>query len=141
MSELISTGIEGLDVLLAGGLRPGTCALIEGQPGTGKTTIGSQFVYDGCNHAEPGIIVTFEEFPEQIYADVAKFGWDLRDLEQRGLLKVICTSPDVFLEELSSADGIIGRHDREMDARRILVDSVSHLLQVAETPKELRSQV
>ncbi len=141
MSELISTGIEGLDVLLAGGLRPGTCALIEGQPGTGKTTIGSQFVYDGCNHAEPGIIVTFEEFPEQIYADVAKFGWDLRELEQRGLLKVICTSPDVFLEELSSADGIIDAMIREMGARRILVDSVSHLLQVAETPKELRSQV
>ncbi len=141
MNELISTGIEGLDTLLAGGLRPGTCALIEGQPGTGKTTIGSQFVYDGCSRGEPGIIVTFEQLPEQIYADLGKFGWDLRDLEQRGLLKVICTSPEVFLDQLSSADGIIDVMIREMGARRIVVDSVSHLLQLAESPRELRSQV
>ncbi len=141
MSDLVSTGIEGLDVLLGGGLRAGVCAVVQGVPGTGKTTIGLQFVHDGCLNGEAGVVVTFEQLPEQIYLDAQNLGWDLRALEEQDLLRVICTSPEVFLDQLSDADGMIDGLIREMDAKRMLVDSVSHLTQLASTPQELRSVV
>lgn len=141
MSKLVGTGIEGLDALLGGGLREGACTVVEGRPGTGKTTIGLQFVHCGCLNGEPGIVVTFEQLPEQIYADAQGFGWQLQELEDQGLVRIICTSPDVFLHELSDADGMIDGLIREMNARRILVDSVSHLVQMANTSQELRSLV
>ncbi len=141
MPDLLRTGIEGLDNLLSGGLRSGTCAVVEGQPGTGKTTIGLQFVHAGCITGEPGVVVTFEQFPEQIYADVEGFGWDLRELEAQGLLRVICTSPEVFVDQLSDAHGMIDELIREMGARRILVDSVSHISQMTEGPQDFRNIV
>ncbi len=141
MSRLIGTGIEGLDTLLGGGLREGTCTVVEGCPGTGKTTIGLQFIHCGCLNGEPGIVVTFEQLPEQIYADAEGFGWQLQDLEEESLVRVICTSPDVFLHELSDAEGMIDGLIREMGVRRILVDSVSHLVQMGSTPQELRALV
>ena len=139
MADLISTGIDGLDTLLDGGLRPGSCTIIEGEPGTGKTTIGLNCIYEGCIRGEAGVIVTFEQLPERIYADALNFGWDLRELEQRGLLRVICTSPDVFLDQLADAEGLIDSLIREMDGRHILVDSVSHLAQASDAPQQLRS--
>ncbi len=141
MSDLVSTGIEGLDVLLGGGLRAGACAVVQGVPGTGKTTIGLQFVHEGCLRGEAGVVVTFEQLPEQIYLDAANFGWDLRGLEQQDLMRVICTSPEVFLDQLSDAEGMIDSLLRELDAKRMMVDSVSHLIELASTPQELRAVV
>lgn len=64
MADPLSTGIPGLDDLLSGGFLRGSCNLVEGVPGTGKTTVGIQFVHAGAVSGEPGIIITFEEFPQ-----------------------------------------------------------------------------
>ena len=75
MNELVSTGIAGLDEILAGGLRSGTSTLLEGIPGTGKTTVGLQFIHEGAlNENEAGLVITFEQFPEQMVEDAARFG-------------------------------------------------------------------
>jgi len=141
-SDRVKTDIKGLDDMLHGGLLPQTANLVEGPPGTGKSTLGMQFIYNGIRyHNEPGLIVTFEEFPQQYYRDAEGFGWDFRQLEREGKLRVIMTSPEVTRSDLESVGGTIETLAREMGARRVLVDSVSHFDQLAEDPIELRSVV
>jgi circadian clock protein KaiC len=101
-----------------------------------------QFIHNGIRyHNEPGLIVTFEEFPQQYYRDAEAFGWDFRQLEREGKLRVIMTSPEVTRSDLESVGGTIETLAREMGARRILVDSISHFDQLSEDPIELRGVV
>ena len=140
--ERVKTGIPGLDDMLMGGFLPQTANLVEGAPGTGKTTLGMQFIYHGivaCG--EPGLILTFEEFPQQYYSDAASFGWDFRQLEQDGKLRVIMSSPEVSKADLERVGGRIERQVQEIGARRILIDSLSHFERLAEDPTELRPVV
>ncbi|HFD39553.1 MAG TPA: ATPase [Anaerolineae bacterium] len=141
-SERVKTNIKGFDEMIGGGFLPQTANLVEGPPGTGKSTFGMQFIYNGIQyHNEPGLIVTFEEFPQQYYRDAAGFGWDFRALEKADKLRVIMTSPEVSRADLESVGGTIERLAREMGARRILIDSISHFDQLADDPVEMRSIV
>jgi circadian clock protein KaiC len=131
----VKTGIAELDEMLYGGFLPQSANLIEGAPGTGKTTLGMQFIYSGITlHDEPGLILTFEEFPQQYYQDAASFGWDFRQLEREGKLRVIMTSPEVSLADLESVDGMVESAADELGARRILVDSLSHMERLTSGP-------
>ncbi len=141
-NDRVKTDIKGLDEMLHGGFLPQTANLVEGPPGTGKSTLGMQFIYNGIRyHNEPGLIVTFEEFPQQYYRDAEGFGWDFRKLEREGKLRVIMTSPEVSRSDLESVGGTIETLAREMGARRILIDSVSHFDQLTPDPVELRAVV
>lgn len=140
--ERVKTGIKGLDEMLQGGFLPQTANLVEGPPGTGKSTFGMQFIYNGIRYYnEPGLIVTFEEFPQQYYRDAEGFGWDFRQLEREGKLRVIMTSPEVSRSDLESVGGTLETLAREMGARRVLIDSISHFDQLTSDPIELRSTV
>lgn len=135
----VKTNIQGFDEMLGGGFLPKTANLIEGAPGTGKTTLGMQFIYNGIiKYKEPGLIITFEEFPQQYYQDAAEFGWDFAQLEKDGLLKIIMTSPEVTQQDLENVGGIIESQIAEMGVRRILVDSITHLDRLTQSPTELR---
>jgi circadian clock protein KaiC len=141
-NDRVKTDIKGLDEMLKGGFLPQTANLVEGPPGTGKSTLGMQFIYNGIRyHNEPGLIVTFEEFPQQYYRDAEGFGWDFRQLEREGKLRVIMTSPEVSRADLESVGGTLETLAREMGARRVLVDSISHFDQLTDDPVELRSVV
>jgi circadian clock protein KaiC len=138
--EHVKTGIKGLDEMLSGGFLPQTANLVEGAPGTGKTTIGMQFIYNGITQFdEPGLIITFEEFPQQYYHDAAAFGWDFEQLEKDGKLRVIMTSPEVTRLDVESVGGMIETAVTEMGARRLLVDSITHFERLTQDPVELRS--
>ena len=138
--DRVKTGIAGLDEMLQGGFLRDTANLVEGAPGTGKTTLGMQFIYNGIvQENEPGLIITFEEFPKQYYHDAAAFGWDFQELEKRGLLKVVMTSPEVSRLDIQSVGGMIEGHINQIGARRVVVDSISHFARLAQDPVELRS--
>jgi circadian clock protein KaiC len=138
--DRVKTGISGLDEMLGGGFLRETANLVEGAPGTGKTTLGMQFIYNGIvQENEPGLIITFEEFPKQYYHDAAAFGWDFQALEKKGLLKIIMTSPEVSRLDIQSVGGIIEGHIHQMGARRVVIDSVSHFARLTQNPIELRS--
>jgi circadian clock protein KaiC len=140
--ERVKTGIPGLDEMLQGGFLPQTANLVEGAPGTGKTTLGMQFIYHGivaCG--EPGLILTFEEFPQQYYHDAANFGWDFRQMEREGKLRVMMTSPEVTKADREQVGGRIERLVQEIGARRVLVDSLSHFERLSKDPVRLRSIV
>ncbi len=135
----VATGITGLDDMLHGGFIPHTANLVEGAPGTGKSTLGMQFIQHGivaCQ--EPGLILTFEEFPKQYYRDAANFGWDFAGHEARDQLRVIMSSPEVSQSDLRQINGRIEVLADQMGARRILVDSLSHLERLTQDPVELR---
>jgi circadian clock protein KaiC len=138
--ERVKTGINGLDKMLGGGFLRETANLVEGAPGTGKTTLGMQFIYNGITKFnEPGLIITFEEFPQQYYNDAAAFGWDFRQLEKEGLLKIIMTSPEVSQLDIESVGGMIENYVTQMGARRVVVDSMTHFRRLTQNPIELRN--
>src|SRR3989442_12790379 len=83
------TGISGLDSILEGGIPRSNVTLVEGAIGTGKTTMGVEFVYRGASEFdEPGLIVLFEVSPEKVVRDAAQLGWDLAALERQGRVKL-----------------------------------------------------
>src|SRR5579884_695469 len=105
--ELVPTGIAGFDELLGGGLVAGTMALVEGAPGTGKTTLGLGFIHHGVvARGEPGLVLTFEEVPQQLYRDALNFGWDLRRLVEDGKLNVVCITADVLQRYLGDPEAM-----------------------------------
>ncbi|MCX7918170.1 MAG: hypothetical protein N3A72_00910 [bacterium] len=143
MAELMKTGVPGLDEILCGGFVSGSSILIEGPPGSGKTNLGMQILVNGAVHYnEPGVIVTFEEFPEQIYRDAARFGWDLKNLELQGKMKVIHTSPSEMQQSIDRLPGPTASEVHEaifqLGAKRILLDSVSHFVRVTPDVVEQR---
>src|SRR5688572_8529636 len=99
--DLVKTGISGLDVILSAGIPRGNVILVEGAIGTGKTTLGVEFVYRGATlYEEPGVIVLFEISPHKLVRDAARFGWDLPALERQHKLKIVFTTRQVFWQEL-----------------------------------------
>jgi circadian clock protein KaiC len=122
--DLVKTGIKGLDDILGGGIPRGNLILAQGAPGTGKTTLGLEFVYRGASQlGEPGLIVLFEVSPERVMREGALFGWDLRELERQGRLKIVFTTRQVFEQQLRQADSLLLEEAREIGAQRIFVDS------------------
>lgn len=93
LSKKCPTGIPGLDDLIDGGFPRSRSMLVSGTCGTGKTTFGIQFLYNGIlQYNEPGILLALEQDSNEIRQDMLNFGFDLRKLEDEGKLIVIDTS-------------------------------------------------
>ena len=121
--DMVRTGIKGLDAILANGIPRGNIILTEGSIGTGKTTLGVEFVYRGASEFdEPGIIVLFEVSPDKMIRDAARFGWDLGALERQRKIRIVFTTRQVFQQELQQADSLLLEEAATMGARRIFVD-------------------
>ena len=126
--DLVATGIAGLDPLFYGGIRRGNLVLVKGEPGSGKTLLGTEFIYRGATrYGEPGLIVVFESNPTFLRRDAARFGWDLQALEEQNTVKIIATSPQVLNQELRASGGVLLQTAHEMGARRIFIDNVALL--------------
>ena len=133
-SDLIPTGIAGLDALLRHGVPRGNVLLVEGAAGTGKTLLGMEFIYRGITrYDEPGMIVSFEVAPQKLIRDAANFGWDLEALQQQNQLKFLFTSPQVLSQELLSPDSLLLETAAAMGAQRIFIDGLSLLRTVPTT--------
>ena len=127
--DLVRTGIAGLDGILADGIPRGNIILLEGAIGTGKTTLGVEFVYRGASEFdEPGLIVLFEVSPEKLVRDAAGLGWDLPALERQNRLKILFTTRAVFRQELQQADSLLLDEAAKMGARRIFVDGMAGVI-------------
>jgi circadian clock protein KaiC len=134
----VKTGVPGLDKMLNGGLLPGSIVLVRGAPGTGKTSLAMQFLLEGARSDEPGLLITFEEFPASLYRDAASLGWELEPLEWERKLHLMFTSPEVFLAGLEIPDSPLNRLLREVNIRRVALDSVTHFGRLTSDAHELR---
>ncbi|WP_347276679.1 ATPase domain-containing protein [Caulobacter endophyticus] len=94
----ISTGNEGLDLILRGGLPANRLYLVEGEPGSGKTTLGLQFLRHGVAAGERVLYITLSETAEELQGVAASHGWDLDKI-------------DLF--ELSSAEEVLGEDRKQ----------------------------
>jgi circadian clock protein KaiC len=121
----VKTGIVELDEMLGGGFMPGDAVMVAGTAGMGKTTLALQYLVNGVKQGEPGIYVTFEQLPDQIYRDAKNFGWDLRKIEEEDKFRLICTSPNLVIEY--GDDSLLDDVIRDIQPRRLVVDSLSHL--------------
>lgn len=81
-----ASGLPKPDPLLLCQLAPNRSTLLIGPSGTGKTVFALQSMVTLAQRGEPGIFASFEASPDQLAAQAAAFGWDLRELERRGLL-------------------------------------------------------
>ncbi len=123
LNERVSTGVNGLDKMTGGGFIRGSSILISGSSGTGKTTMGTQFIMDGLLKKEPGIIVSFEEDTEQILENSKMFGWNLKEFENKNLLEIISPIESDVYELAIQIEETIGK----IKARRLLLDGTGRL--------------
>src|SRR3954465_127412 len=124
--QLLSTGIEGLDTLLGGGLTPRRIYLIEGEPGAGKTTAGLQFLNEGVRRGESVVYITLAENHEELSAVAASHGWSLDGIHVHEVL------PDEDL--LAGAGQYSMFHPSEVE----LADTIKRVLQVVEDRQPTR---
>ena len=127
-SNLVRTGIAGLDEVMLGGIQRNNNVLVEGAPGAGKTTLGLAFIQAGAERFdEPGIIVSFELDSNKLLRDAKGFDWDLQGLIDLGRVKIVQTTPAVLLNEFRSTDGAFAAELRRIGARRLLIDGLTPL--------------
>jgi len=137
--DRLSFGSRELDEMVGGGLLRGTATLVSGAPGVGKTTLGLQFLMAGIKVGQPGLLVSFEEFPSSLIRDALELGWDLNALEKEGLFKIIFTSPEVFLGSLKAEDSPLTETLHTLAPERVVIDSTAHFQRLTDDiPIELR---
>lgn len=134
VSERVSMGLPELDAMLEGGVPRGTATMIAGGAGTGKTLLGLSFITAGTAGGEPGVIVTFQENPVQLREMAHSFGWELRSLEEQGLLVHLYHSPVELQPDIHAAR--VKAAVEQVGARRVLIDSIKDI-EIA-TPDKVR---
>ena len=90
-----STGIAGLDDVLGGGLPTNHVYLVEGDPGSGKTTLGLQFLLQGVRQHDKGLYITLSETSAELHTVAASHGWTLEGIELFELVSEEGLSPDL----------------------------------------------
>src|ERR1700743_3499630 len=130
----VPTGITGLDEITEGGLPAGRPTLICGTAGVGKTLFGLEFILKGARvYNEPGVIITFEEKPEDLAMNVASLGYDLKKLQDKGAISVDYVHVERSeIEETGEYDleGLFIRLGYAIDsigAKRVVLDTVESL--------------
>lgn len=105
----VKTGIPGLDELMGGGLPTGSCVLLSGKVGTGKSIFAMQYILKGISdHGEPGVLVSLERDRGGLYDYASKFGWQLQRLENDGSLRILGGPISDVATEMKKARAKIG---------------------------------
>lgn len=147
-TEKAAFGIPGLDDIANGGLTRGRMFLLEGSPGTGKTTIATQFLIEGAARGERTLYITLSETDEEFRAGAASHGWDLDGVDIFELIP-----PENLLDEdqqqslLYSSDLELGETTKRVfeafervKPERVVVDSLSEILLLAQSSLRYRRQ-
>jgi circadian clock protein KaiC len=144
----ISTGVPGLDDVLGGGLTPSRLYLLEGTPGTGKTTLALQFLREGVARGERTLYITLSETADELRASAATHGWTLDGIEVFELVDEMGLDPDSEQSILHPSDIELGETVKEVIALvdrtkpdRVVFDSLSELRLLAQNPLRYRRQI
>jgi circadian clock protein KaiC len=148
-SQRVRTGIAGLDDVLGGGLPPGHLYLVEGDPGTGKTTLALQFLLDGIREGESVIYVTLSESKKELEEVARSHGWPTGSLN---IFEMVPADADLTPEsqytvfhpsEVELADTITAVLEQvnATQPQRVVFDSLSELRMLARDPLKYRRQI
>ncbi|MGB9674649.1 MAG: KaiC domain-containing protein [Nanopusillaceae archaeon] len=136
----VRTYIPGFDEILYGGIPDRNVVLLSGGPGTGKSILGKQFIYNGLKIGENGVFVALEEHPVAVRRSFKYFGWDISKYEQEGKFAII----DAFtggagtaaqreryivkdIDNVHELADVLRQAIKDTNAKRVVVDSVSTL--------------
>ena len=144
------TGTQGLDDILAGGLAPGHVYLLEGNPGTGKTTLALKFLLSGSERGEAGLYITLSESEDELRSGAASHGWTIDDkIEVFELVPPESRlDPDMQQSLLYSSDLELGETTKlifeaieRVKPKRIVLDSLSEIRLLAQNSLRYRRQI
>lgn len=142
------TGIDGLDEITAGGLPLGRPTLVCGSAGCGKTLLAVEFLVRGIQqHGEPGVFMAFEETAAELAANVTSLGFDLKQLQAEGQLRIDHVHVDRSeIEETGEYDleGLFIRLGYAIDsigAKRVVLDTIEALFSGFPNQAVLRSEI
>jgi len=120
------TSIPGFDELVEGGLPKGASILVCGGPGTGKTIFSQQYLINGATkHNEKGLFISFEQRENDIKNQAKQFGWNIEELEKKGLIKIISIPVHkITSKTINEIKNII----KKEKIKRLVIDSLSTLI-------------
>lgn len=121
----VSSGVQVLDQMCGGGFFKDSIILATGATGTGKTLLVSKFLEDACRNNERAVLFAYEESRAQLLRNAYSWGIDFEELEQRNLLKIICTYPES--SGLEDHLQIIRSEIIDFKPARMAIDSLSAL--------------
>ncbi|TFG32191.1 hypothetical protein EU528_04185 [Candidatus Thorarchaeota archaeon] len=157
----VSSGVDGLDDLLAGGYVEGRSTLLAGGPGTGKSILTWHFLFDGIEKGEKGILVSLDQTEEMITEDMTDFGWDPEASLKSGDLTILSGNLRLVPTETSYEYVINFEHPllseqkftvprlaelvrkkaTDVEAKRVVIDGLGPLLELAGNRSEIRQLV
>jgi circadian clock protein KaiC len=145
-----STGIEGLDDVLSGGFARNRVHLLEGSPGTGKTTIALQFLLAGARCGEKGLYISLAESEQELRDGARSHGWEIPELVD--ILELV--APDSVLDpnqhqsllyssdlELGEAVARVFKAIEQVQPQRVVIDSLSEFRLLAQSSLRYRRQI
>ena len=143
----VSTGIRGLDAILGGGLPPHHLYLLDGEPGTGKTTLALQFLLAGAASGARGLYVTLSETRAELAGVAESHGWSLDGVEVFELAPEESAADEGYtffhpaeIELQQTMDAVLAAVDR-VGATLVVLDSLSEMRLLARDPLRFRRQI
>jgi circadian clock protein KaiC len=143
-SARISTGIEGLDDILCGGLPADRLYLVEGYPGTGKTTLALQFLRDGVRRGEPVLYITLSETGDELAAVARSHGWTLDGItiyEMPVIEEPFDPESQYTVFHPAEVELVDTIKVRRVHPTRLVFDSLAELRLLARDPLRYRRQI
>lgn len=147
-ASCIPVGVPGLDVVLRGGLPAERLYLVQGSAGSGKTTLGLQFLLEGARRGEPVLLVSLLQTRDELQDIVSAHGWSLDDVrvleiplelhEAAEQEQTVFSPADVELHEITDA---VIESVREHRPQRMVLDSLSELQLIIDSPHQMRRQL
>jgi circadian clock protein KaiC len=142
-------GISGLDDILNGGLIPHRLYLVDGDPGSGKTTLSLQFLREGVRNGEKCLYITLSETKEEVTAGAISHGWTLDGIE---IVELIASEKDLDPDaqvtmyhpsevELSETTKMVLDAVQRVNPSRVVFDSLSEMRLLAQSSLRYRRQI
>ena len=123
-AKRIPTGIGDLDLLIEGGLRKGKTYLVVGEPGTGKSIFGLQFLMQGLRQKEKGLYVVIDEKPTDVIEQAVSLGWDLAPYIE---------SKEFLILDASAYFSNRADDGKSIDVQRVLTDLNTYITRLGAT--------
>lgn len=146
MADFVETGIQGLDAILGGGIPRGHIVMISGSSGTGKTILGTEFLFRGAKKNENGLYISLSESKEKFLKNISGFRFYEPKFVDTNKIRVLDINEDSRLKglELQNVNGIITMicsMVEETSSKRVVLDSITSIAQALKDDKKIRDFV